>query len=178
MKIHCSPQSKSILDDLGGYVLEPRGLVHMKGKGDQQQRQLQDFSSITCLNRASPILAKWGSQSHASKRRLSTLRAKPSPAGSPCTSRHKLESESSFGTRDTGTIKEERNGPQGSLPNILKCINDNLENQYDQFQNGDAIKPLLMDQEYIRSETRSANCSRAGSYEMLNITSDQQILVA
>ncbi|XP_074647349.1 speract receptor-like [Tubulanus polymorphus] len=34
LKIHCSPQCKSLLDKLGGFITEPRGLVSMKGKGE------------------------------------------------------------------------------------------------------------------------------------------------
>ncbi|XP_048763359.2 receptor-type guanylate cyclase Gyc76C-like [Ostrea edulis] len=33
LQIHCSESSKEFLDKLGGYTLEPRGLVEMKGKG-------------------------------------------------------------------------------------------------------------------------------------------------
>ncbi|KAK3091527.1 hypothetical protein FSP39_020527 [Pinctada imbricata] len=34
LKIHCSSQSKRLLDSLGGYILEERGVVPMKGKGE------------------------------------------------------------------------------------------------------------------------------------------------
>lgn len=34
LKIHCSEACKGLLDKLGGYKLEPRGLVEMKGKGE------------------------------------------------------------------------------------------------------------------------------------------------
>ncbi|KAK3591718.1 hypothetical protein CHS0354_019483 [Potamilus streckersoni] len=34
MKIHCSEESKKLLDKLGGYKIEPRGNVAMKGKGE------------------------------------------------------------------------------------------------------------------------------------------------
>lgn len=34
LRIHISCQCKDALDRLGGYITEPRGLVHMKGKGD------------------------------------------------------------------------------------------------------------------------------------------------
>ncbi|KAH3862698.1 receptor-type guanylate cyclase Gyc76C-like [Dreissena polymorpha] len=34
MKIHCSQRSKDILETLGGYSLESRGMVPMKGKGE------------------------------------------------------------------------------------------------------------------------------------------------
>ncbi|XP_055593126.1 speract receptor isoform X2 [Uranotaenia lowii] len=36
LKIHCSLQTKEILDSLGGYHFEDRGLIPMKGKGDQR----------------------------------------------------------------------------------------------------------------------------------------------
>lgn len=35
LKIHCSGQCKQLLDKLGGYRYEDRGMVSMKGKGDQ-----------------------------------------------------------------------------------------------------------------------------------------------
>lgn len=34
LKIHISLQCKEALDKLGGYVIEERGIVHMKGKGN------------------------------------------------------------------------------------------------------------------------------------------------
>jgi len=34
LKIHISGQCKNALDKLGGYVIEERGLVNMKGKGE------------------------------------------------------------------------------------------------------------------------------------------------
>lgn len=35
LKIHCSAACKALLDQLGGYILEERGVVAMKGKRDQ-----------------------------------------------------------------------------------------------------------------------------------------------
>ncbi|GBP91726.1 Speract receptor [Eumeta japonica] len=35
LKIHCSAACKALLDELGGYILEERGIVSMKGKRDQ-----------------------------------------------------------------------------------------------------------------------------------------------
>lgn len=34
LKIHISQQCKNALDKLGGYIVEQRGLVSMKGKGE------------------------------------------------------------------------------------------------------------------------------------------------
>lgn len=34
LKIHISPQCKDLLDKLGGYITEKRGVIAMKGKGD------------------------------------------------------------------------------------------------------------------------------------------------
>ncbi|XP_050393044.2 speract receptor [Patella vulgata] len=42
LKIHTSEQCKEILDELGGYVLEGRGLVAMKGKGEVNTYWLVD----------------------------------------------------------------------------------------------------------------------------------------
>uniref|UniRef100_A0A0B7BMG8 Guanylate cyclase domain-containing protein n=1 Tax=Arion vulgaris TaxID=1028688 RepID=A0A0B7BMG8_9EUPU len=54
LKIHCSAECKNILDKLGGYVLEERGYIEMKGKGtlltyflkseDQNQRYRRIYS--------------------------------------------------------------------------------------------------------------------------------------
>ncbi len=35
LKIHCSAESKKLLDRLGGYLYEDRGKIPMKGKGEQ-----------------------------------------------------------------------------------------------------------------------------------------------
>ena len=34
LRIHISEQCRDALDKIGGYIIEERGLVHMKGKGD------------------------------------------------------------------------------------------------------------------------------------------------
>lgn len=34
LRIHISEQCKDALDKIGGYIIEERGLVHMKGKGE------------------------------------------------------------------------------------------------------------------------------------------------
>lgn len=34
LRIHISGQCKDALDKIGGYIIEERGLVHMKGKGE------------------------------------------------------------------------------------------------------------------------------------------------
>lgn len=36
LKIHISPQCKTALDKVGGYLVQPRGLIPIKGKGDVQ----------------------------------------------------------------------------------------------------------------------------------------------
>ncbi|OQV14132.1 Guanylate cyclase 32E [Hypsibius exemplaris] len=41
-RIHCSPQAAEVLEKLGGYDLSPRGLVHVKGKGDLQTFWVND----------------------------------------------------------------------------------------------------------------------------------------
>ena len=34
LRIHVSPECRGVLMQLGGYRLQPRGAVHIKGKGD------------------------------------------------------------------------------------------------------------------------------------------------
>lgn len=34
LRIHISEQCKNALDKIGGYVIEERGFIHMKGKGE------------------------------------------------------------------------------------------------------------------------------------------------
>jgi hypothetical protein len=36
LKVHCSSECKALLDRVGGYILAERGIVKMKGKGDQR----------------------------------------------------------------------------------------------------------------------------------------------
>ncbi|XP_060597382.1 receptor-type guanylate cyclase Gyc76C-like isoform X2 [Ruditapes philippinarum] len=56
LKIHCSPQCKTLLDELGGYILKERGLVAMKGKGEiltylligeNKQKRLKRLESVS-----------------------------------------------------------------------------------------------------------------------------------
>ncbi|XP_045213178.2 receptor-type guanylate cyclase Gyc76C-like isoform X2 [Mercenaria mercenaria] len=56
LKIHCSPQCKTLLDQLGGYILKERGLVSMKGKGEiltywliseNKQKRLKRLESVS-----------------------------------------------------------------------------------------------------------------------------------
>lgn len=42
LKIHCSEETKLLLDKLGGYILDERGLVSMKGKGELRTFWLLD----------------------------------------------------------------------------------------------------------------------------------------
>ncbi|XP_055350605.1 receptor-type guanylate cyclase Gyc76C-like isoform X2 [Paramacrobiotus metropolitanus] len=91
-KIHCSPQCKVLLDSLGGYQLEPRGVVHMKGKGDlltywlvdedqirKDARRTKSISLSNDPNIPSPILQRWGNRF---KRQFSRLKKDPSTTSS------------------------------------------------------------------------------------------------
>ena len=59
LKIHISPQCRDALDKIGGYVMEERGVVHMKGKGavntywlvgaTEKAIQKREVSTDTCL---------------------------------------------------------------------------------------------------------------------------------
>ncbi|KAK3910945.1 Receptor-type guanylate cyclase Gyc76C [Frankliniella fusca] len=71
LKIHISPQCKSALDKLGGYITEERGLVNMKGKGEvmtywltgateqaiqKREVDIADLPPLFCRPRRSPKL--------------------------------------------------------------------------------------------------------------------------
>ncbi|XP_076675216.1 receptor-type guanylate cyclase Gyc76C isoform X3 [Andrena cerasifolii] len=71
LRIHISEQCKDALDKIGGYIIEERGLVHMKGKGDVktywltgatekaiQKREVDvgDLPPLFCRPRRSPKL--------------------------------------------------------------------------------------------------------------------------
>ncbi|XP_066598422.1 receptor-type guanylate cyclase Gyc76C-like [Prorops nasuta] len=71
LRIHISAQCKEALDKIGGYIIEERGLVHMKGKGDVktywltgatekaiQKREVDvgDLPPLFCRPRRSPKL--------------------------------------------------------------------------------------------------------------------------
>ncbi|KAJ1522077.1 hypothetical protein ONE63_002388 [Megalurothrips usitatus] len=71
LKIHISPQCKTALDKLGGYITEERGLVQMKGKGEvmtywliganekaiqKREVDIADLPPLFCRPRRSPKL--------------------------------------------------------------------------------------------------------------------------
>ncbi|EFA10586.2 receptor-type guanylate cyclase Gyc76C isoform X1 [Tribolium castaneum] len=71
LKIHISHQCKEVLDKLGGYIIEERGLVNMKGKGEvrtfwligatdqaiqRREVDLGDIPPLFCRPRRSPKL--------------------------------------------------------------------------------------------------------------------------
>jgi guanylate cyclase len=71
LKIHISLQCKEALDKLGGYIMEDRGLVNMKGKGEvrtfwlvgateqavqKREVDLGDIPPLFCRPRRSPKL--------------------------------------------------------------------------------------------------------------------------
>ncbi|XP_044586198.1 receptor-type guanylate cyclase Gyc76C-like isoform X1 [Cotesia glomerata] len=71
LKIHISAQCKDVLDKIGGYIIEERGFVHMKGKGDvktywlvgatekavqKREVDINDLPPLFCRPRRSPKL--------------------------------------------------------------------------------------------------------------------------
>ncbi|CAG9783659.1 unnamed protein product [Diatraea saccharalis] len=52
LKIHCSAACKMLLDQLGGYILEERGIVSMKGKRDQMTYWLRGEEPAAAAARA------------------------------------------------------------------------------------------------------------------------------
>ncbi|KAF6024265.1 hypothetical protein EB796_017429 [Bugula neritina] len=56
-RIHCSEHCKNILDKLGGYYLEERGLIDMKGKGQVLTYWLNGEDTICRFRRLSEAVA-------------------------------------------------------------------------------------------------------------------------
>jgi hypothetical protein len=52
LKIHCSSECKALLDQVGGYTLAERGLVRMKGKGEQRTYWLLGENPVHRTRRA------------------------------------------------------------------------------------------------------------------------------
>lgn len=52
LKIHCSSECKALLDQAGGYTLAERGLVRMKGKGEQRTYWLLGENPVHRTRRA------------------------------------------------------------------------------------------------------------------------------
>ncbi|PSN49481.1 Atrial natriuretic peptide receptor 1, partial [Blattella germanica] len=71
LRIHCSSECKAILERLGGYTLAERGLVRMKGKGDQHTYWLVGEDSARRAQRTEERAAR---------------RHKPKVNGYPCRS--------------------------------------------------------------------------------------------
>lgn len=54
LKIHTSPKTKEHLDKFGNYILESRGLIHIKGKGNLETFWLLGHKDETTQNRHDP----------------------------------------------------------------------------------------------------------------------------
>ncbi|XP_041976908.1 guanylate cyclase 32E [Aricia agestis] len=58
LKIHCSAACKALLDEIGGYIVEERGLVSMKGKHDQLTYWVRGEQRPARAPRPAPIGAR------------------------------------------------------------------------------------------------------------------------
>ncbi|XP_076182873.1 receptor-type guanylate cyclase Gyc76C [Ptiloglossa arizonensis] len=106
LRIHISGQCKDALDKIGGYIIEERGLVHMKGKGEVktywltgatekaiQKREVDvgDLPPLFCRPRRSPKLnsdsrqaSLLGGLGAGSRRQSSVPRPTPDDSSSQC----------------------------------------------------------------------------------------------
>ncbi|OAD60806.1 Guanylate cyclase 32E [Eufriesea mexicana] len=106
LRIHISEQCKDALDKIGGYIIEERGLVHMKGKGEVktywltgateraiQKREVDvgDLPPLFCRPRRSPKLnsdsrqaSLLGGLGAGSRRQSSVPRPTPDDSSSQC----------------------------------------------------------------------------------------------
>ncbi|XP_029038597.1 receptor-type guanylate cyclase Gyc76C-like [Osmia bicornis bicornis] len=106
LRIHISEQCKEALDKIGGYIIEERGLVHMKGKGEVktywltgatekaiQKREVDvgDLPPLFCRPRRSPKLnsdsrqaSLLGGLGGGSRRQSNVPRPTPDDSSSQC----------------------------------------------------------------------------------------------
>ncbi|XP_076549438.1 receptor-type guanylate cyclase Gyc76C [Osmia lignaria lignaria] len=106
LRIHISEQCKEALDKIGGYIIEERGLVHMKGKGEVktywltgatekaiQKREVDvgDLPPLFCRPRRSPKLnsdsrqaSLLGGLGAGSRRQSNVPRPTPDDSSSQC----------------------------------------------------------------------------------------------
>ncbi|XP_017892325.1 receptor-type guanylate cyclase Gyc76C-like isoform X2 [Ceratina calcarata] len=106
LRIHISEQCKNALDKIGGYIIEERGLVHMKGKGEVktywltgatekaiQKREVDvgDLAPLFCRPRRSPKLnsdsrqaSLLGGLGAGSRRQSCVPRPTPDDSSSQC----------------------------------------------------------------------------------------------
>ncbi|XP_050390613.1 receptor-type guanylate cyclase Gyc76C [Patella vulgata] len=75
LKIHCSAECRSILIKLGGYTLEERGLVNMKGKGDLLTYWLVS-EDVQIRKQRMMVTGKVDSESGSLRRRLLSVNHK------------------------------------------------------------------------------------------------------
>ncbi|XP_059156487.1 receptor-type guanylate cyclase Gyc76C-like [Physella acuta] len=153
LKIHCSGECKKILDAIGGFHLEERGLVTMKGKGTQLTYWLlgEDKSKRTDLtpqDQTTPRISH-GSSSRELYPSDKTIRASPEPPTQPATpSLHSQHSSQLFVPTDhskSGSI------PEGINTNINTNINISTNGMQKQY-----LSPALKERS-IRSNKGSVN---------------------
>lgn len=64
LRIHCSADCKKMLDELGGYIYEDRGLIPMKGKGEQRTFWLVGENEDFKIKRTKERTERRGSRTH------------------------------------------------------------------------------------------------------------------
>lgn len=64
LKIHCSAECKNMLDELGGYFSEDRGLIQMKGKGERRTYWLTGEDEEFKIKRTRERTERRGSRTH------------------------------------------------------------------------------------------------------------------
>lgn len=64
LRIHCSEECKQMLDELGGYFYEDRGLIQMKGKGEKRTYWLTGEDEDFKIRRTKERTERRGSRTH------------------------------------------------------------------------------------------------------------------
>ncbi|CAK9810128.1 Receptor-type guanylate cyclase Gyc76C [Anthophora plagiata] len=159
LRIHISEQCKDALDKIGGYIIEERGLVYMKGKGEVktywltgateraiQKREVDvgDLPPLFCRPRRSPKLnsdsrqaSLLGGLGAGSRRQSSVPRPTPDDSSSQC-------GGSSPVPKSLNSKKLERS-PLYLTDSVSKTTLDNVEMQEDVENRAANIKMALDD---------------------------------
>ncbi|XP_022091375.1 speract receptor-like [Acanthaster planci] len=165
LKIHCSKEIKENLDKIGGYTIEERGLVSMKGKGELLTYWLvgQDEN----YRREKPLKVNYADQDDAYERRTSKFlsmqgvndRDSFSGSGKRIDA---IPETRSAGTKSCSSRVTALNRPQSAVnPSDRKKFDSNMQNCVSESK----IPESTAEQEMIRSELTNTNGLKFQTHE-------------
>lgn len=134
LKIHCSAACKQLLDRLGGYILEERGEIKIKGKGDMITYWLVGEKGNRHRNTAQPT--NWPKSSLRNSHRL---RGQSIELGSSLDSPKKLRFANDEIAKEEGEgmeiLDETVSGKRNSCPNLKANTSTSVSLQQPSFSN-------------------------------------------